>query len=307
MNISLVVPLYNEENNIDEFIKQVANSLYNTSYKILFIDDGSTDETKSKIKKLSEENTYINYISFSKNFGHQTALKAGLDHADGDCVISLDGDLQHPPELIPDMLKEWNAGNDIVYTKRKDDKNLSYFKRKSSQIFYSLMNRLTDLELENGSADFRLLDRKVVDYIKQFNEVNLFLRGLIKWIGFSSKCIEYEQKERFSGETKYTFKKMFKFAIDGITSFSIKPLRMITSFGLFLSICSFLYIVYAIINYFVFKNAVSGWTSIIICILFLGGVQLIVLGIIGEYIGKIYIQSKHRPLYILEETSLKKT
>jgi dolichol-phosphate mannosyltransferase len=239
----------------------------------------------------------------SRNFGHQNALKAGLDLAGGDAVIMMDGDMQHPPALIPILLEQWEAGNDIVYTIRKDHQDMPMMKRKTSNMFYNLINNLSDIELEQGTADFRLMDRRVVDVFREFKETDLFLRGLVKWMGFKQSGIEYEPAERLKGKSKYTMKKMIRFALQGITSFSTKPLYIATYLGMSFSLISLLYVPYIIYSYY-FGQAISGWTSIIATIAFFGGLQLMILGIIGMYLGKLFLQSKQRPHYIVKETNL---
>lgn len=272
-------------------------------YIIMLVDDGSTDRSLEIISTYASEDERIKYISFSRNFGHQNALKAGLDHIDGDCVISLDADLQHPPSLIPAMLQKWEEGHDIVYTVRKDSSDLSRFKRKSSSFFYRMLNWLTEIEVEKGTPDFRLISRPVVNVLKSFNEYDLFYRGLVKWVGFKQCALEYEQSDRLYGKSKYTFKKMFRFALQGITSFSIHPLYAAAYIGFAISLLSLLYIPYAIFSYY-FGHAISGWASVIVTIAFFGGLQLTILGIIGIYLGKLFMQSKGRPLYIVKETNL---
>ncbi len=299
---SVIIPVFNEEGNIEILVKKITDILENHfDYELLFIDDGSTDNTLKIIKKLRKQNNKIYYLSFSRNFGHQNALRAGLDFATGDCVISMDGDLQHPPNIIPKLIGKWQEGNDIVYTIRQDNQRLSFFKRKTANIFYNIMNNFSDVKIKKGIADFRLLDRRVVEIIKTFEESNLFLRGMISWLGFRQYGIEYMPDERYHGKTKYTLKKMMKFAIDGITSFSIKPLRISTIFGYIMAAVAFIYGVYAIIIKLFTDRALSGWASVLVGILFIGGIQMIMIGILGEYIGKLFMESKKRPNYIIKE------
>ncbi|RYD75298.1 MAG: glycosyltransferase, partial [Sphingobacteriales bacterium] len=228
---------------------------------------------------------------------------AGMDHAFGDCVISMDCDMQHPPEIIPEMLKKWEEGFEVVYTIREEDTNLSKGKRSSSSLFYKILNWLSDIELEPGAADFRLLDQKVVNVFRNFHENEPFLRGLVKWLGFKQYAIRYNPASRFSGKSKYTLKKMFSLALHGVTSFSIKPLYSAVYLGFTLSFASVLYIPY-IIYAFANNVEVSGWASVIMTIVFFGGLQLIILGIIGIYVGKMFMQSKNRPNYIIRSTNL---
>jgi glycosyltransferase involved in cell wall biosynthesis len=305
MMISVVVPAYNEAGNLRIIAQRISEQLKSaSSYEIIFVDDGSTDSTLDEIKEISKNDASVKFISFSRNFGHQKALKAGLDHAEGDCVISLDADLQHPPELIGKLIEEWKKGYDIVYTIRKDLKTTGAIKKTTSRLFYKMINKISDVDIPFGAADFRLLDRKVVDEMKKFNENWLFIRGIVAWLGFNQSGIEYTANERQSGESKYSLKKMISFALQGITSFSIVPLRVFVILGLFISFCSFLYTVYALLDKFYFKTVVPGWTSILISVLFLGGIQLISLGVIGEYLGKMFIETKNRPNYVIKEKSL---
>lgn len=303
--ISIVIPVCNEKGNVqlmvDALIAVMQSLPYN--YTITFVDDGSTDGTTEALKELTQQNSSVFFIALSRNFGHQNALKAGLDLSDGDAVISLDGDLQHPPSLIPQLIALWEQGNDIVYTIRKDHQEMPMMKRKTSNMFYNLMNKLSDIELEAGTADFRLMDKRVVDICRNFTEMDLFWRGLIKWIGFKQVGIEYEPAERKFGKSKYTYKKMMQFALRGITSFSIKPLSIAIYLGFTFSILSLLYVPYAIYA-LIFGHAISGWASMIVTIAFFGGLQLMILGIIGMYLGKLFLQSKERPHYIIKESNI---
>ena len=303
--ISIVIPVYNEAGNLKiilHAIKKVFESLP-YDFSIIFVNDGSQDETLNIIKKLSEENNEVGYISFSRNFGHQNALKAGFDSSNADAVISMDGDMQHPPTVIPELINLWENGNDIVYTIRKDHKELPMLKRTTSNLFYKIMNQLSSIELERGTADFRLLDKKVVNVLRDIKEYDLFWRGMVKWLGFKQISIEYSPAERASGKSKYTIKKMLELALRGITSFSTKPLSIAIYIGFLSSLISILYIPYALISYF-YGHVISGWASIIVTIAFFGGLQLMILGIIGIYLGKLFMQSKNRPHYIINESKL---
>ncbi|MEH3113054.1 glycosyltransferase family 2 protein [Pedobacter terrae] len=303
--VSIVIPAYNEADNIfviAESIKQVFSTI-NYDYEIILVDDGSADHTLEKIKDYASTANNIFFLEFSKNFGHQLAVKAGMDHAFGDCVISMDCDMQHPPELISDMIAKWEAGYEVVYTIREDDKNLSKGKRSSSSLFYKVLNWLSDIDLEPGAADFRLLDQRVVNVFRNFHENEPFLRGLVKWLGFKQYAIKYNPAARFSGKSKYTLKKMLRLALHGVTSFSIKPLYTAVYLGFILSFASVLYIPY-IIYAFVNHVEVSGWASVIMTIVFFGGLQLIILGIIGIYVGKMFMQTKNRPNYIIRSSNI---
>jgi dolichol-phosphate mannosyltransferase len=305
--ISIVIPTYCEEGNIVELYEQLQRELTKSeihSFEIIYVNDGSHDNSLMKIKELTVRDNRVKFIHFSRNFGHQNALRAGLDFAQGAAVISMDADLQHPPELIPTLVAFWRAGNKIVYTKRKDTSDLSFFKKLTSKMFYKLVNYLSETKLEEGTADFRLLDRSVVEALKNFNENNLFYRGIIPGLGFKQHGVEYIPNERFSGSTKYTFSKMVRFALTGITSSSAKPLYFSIYLGAFLALCSFFYALYAIYVSLFTTEAVAGWTSTIASILFIGGIQLMMLGIVGIYLGKLFSESKKRPNYIIEESNI---
>ena len=303
--VSVVIPAHNEEENIIVIIDRIEKVFSELQYdfEILIVDDGGTDKTLHLIKDLGKVKDNLFYIELSRNFGHQPALKAGLDYAKGDCVISLDADLQHPPELIKEMLKKWEEGYDIVYTRRKEDKRLSIKKRKASKYFYKLLNSLSDIEIEPGTADFRLLDRNAVEAFKTFSEDDPFIRGLIKWIGFKQFAIDYVPEQRFAGVSKYNLGRMMRLAIQGVTSFSVRPLHTAAYLGFFFSFSSLLYIPYILYAFYT-KQEVSGWASLIITVAFFGGLQLIILGIIGIYIGKMFMQTKKRPSYIIRSTNI---
>lgn len=300
--ISIVIPAHNEEGNValmHQRIKSVFEKIENYSFEIIFVNDGSRDNTQQKLEELSDQFSEVKFIEFSRNFGHQPAVKAGMDYADGNAVISMDGDLQHPPELIPEMILAWEQGNDIVYTIRTYPKEISFFKRKTSDLFYRFLSNISDIDLtQGGGSDFRLVDASVVGVMRDLKEDDLFLRGLTHWIGFKQTGIEFVAGERASGESSYNLKKMLKFAFTGITSFSVKPLYLATYLGFLFSALSLLYIPY-VIYAFVSGTEISGWASLIMTIVFFGGVQLIILGIIGIYLGKIFKQAKNRPNYII--------
>ncbi len=306
LKISIVIPAFNEEKNVIAITKAIEEvfSINEHQYEIIFIDDGSKDDTAQVIKELSENNSTIKYILFSRNFGKDNALCAGLKKASGNAIITLDADLQHPPALINDMISLWLEGNDVVYAFR-EDKNLhtSSINNFSSTLFYKTINKLSDIELEDGTADYRLLDRKVVDVLNALPENDPFYRGLVKWVGFNQKSIPYTPNERFSGETKYNKKELTRLALKGITSFSTKPLNIAIYLGFIFSLLSLLYIPYAIVSY-INNWAISGWTSVIVTIAFFGGLQLMILGIIGLYLGKLFMQSKNRPHFIIKETNI---
>jgi dolichol-phosphate mannosyltransferase len=304
--ISIIIPSYNEENNINKIFNEII-SIISPDYvcEIIFIDDGSTDQTLDNIKLLTKQHPNVRYISFSRNFGHQNALKAGIDHAQGECVISIDADLQHPPILIKQMLEKWQDGFDVVTTKREKDENLSVLKRFSSTFFYKILNWLSDIYIDDGAADFRLIDKKIVELIKKNKENNLFFRGYISWIGFRQFQILYKPNSRYSGKTKYSLKKMISFAINGITSFSIKPLRLSILLGAIFSCFSIIYLIYVIYIGLFTDKSLPGWASLLASVLFLGAANLLTIGILGEYIGKLFIQAKGRPNYIIKELNIK--
>ncbi len=305
--LSILVPVFNEEDNIrilyEELTRHVGPLCRN---EIIFINDGSSDGTLEEIKTLQKEydNGTIHYLSLSRNFGHQSALKAGLDFCSGDIVVSMDGDLQHPPHLIPSMIEQWKNGYDVVITTRQDREESRLFKRFTSQNFYRLLSRISHLDLKPGTADFRLLDRKVVDILKQFEESDIFFRGMVAWSGFKQFELPYLPEKRSSGETKYTLAKMLRLALSGLLGFSILPLRLVTLIGFLISLASFIYGFYAIFIRIFSQEAVSGWASVMTGVYFLGGIQLICIGICGEYIGRIFMQTKKRPHYIVADTSL---
>jgi dolichol-phosphate mannosyltransferase len=303
--ISIVIPVLNESSSIHPLLDALDGCLPAGGYglELVFVDDGSVDGTLEVLQQATFRGKAVGYLSFSRNFGHQNALKAGLDAASGDCVISMDGDLQHPPALIPALLEKWEQGYDIVYTRRRDSRKQGWVKRYTSGRFYRLMGFLSGLQMEQGTADFRLVSRQVADMLGVFREHDLFLRGIIKWMGFSQYAIDYEPERRFSGTTKYNGKKMVGLAIQGITSFSIKPLYVSILLGLLFFVLSLAYIPYVVWCVFA-GRAVAGWASTIIAIMFFGGLQMLLLGIIGIYIGKIFIQSKQRPVYIIRETNM---
>ena len=304
--ISVIVPAFNEEQNLPILADRLKSALSSyPAFELIFVDDGSTDGTLNIIRQLHSQDEKINYISLSRNFGHQAALKSGLDSSNGDCAIMMDADLQHPPELIPELIAKWQEGSDIVLTVRKPDKQASFFYRWASSIFYKLMNTISDVEISQGSADFRLLDRSAVNVIKAIKEPSPFLRGIIPWIGFKVQSIPYEPAKRHAGKSKYSTRQMMTLAISGITSFSIKPLQISTYLGLITSVFSFFYALYAIGTKLFTDRVIPGWTSVLVSILFIGGAQLIILGIIGQYLGMLFQESKKRPGYIVAETSLK--
>jgi glycosyltransferase involved in cell wall biosynthesis len=300
--VSIVVPVFNEEENLTPLLHRLFKALENDkNFEVLFVDDGSTDGTIDKLRLLSHQYSAVRYLSFSRNFGHQCALRAGLMHADGDCVISLDADLQHPPEVIPEMIARWREGFEIVLAVRLQENNIPFLKRLTSRLYYRMINWLSDIHIEEGAADFRLLDREVVSLLRRLPERNLFLRGIVHWVGFKKSIISYRQADRFSGTTKYSLGKMIRLAMQGITAFSVRPLRLATLLGLIIAGFTSMYALYAVMMYVFTDRTVTGWTSLIVSVLFLGGMQMFLLGIIGEYLGRLFMESKRRPDYIIRE------
>ncbi len=300
--LSIVVPCFNEESNIQELFKELIDviNVLTFSSEVIFVDDGSKDNTFSEIEKIALENKFVSGISLSRNFGHQIALLAGLEKSTGDVVITMDGDLQHPPNIIPELIKKYEDGYDIVNTRRIDPESISFFKKKSSKLFYTLINKLSDIKVEPFSADFRLMSRETVDAFLSIKEHDRFTRGLVSWIGFKQGVVKYKANSRFSGKSSYTFKKMIKLAINGITTMSSKPLRISLYLGLIFFITGIIYAAFILYNYFTGVN-VEGWTSILITILVLGGIQLLILSIIGEYVSRIFNETKSRPLYLIKK------
>ncbi|MGN1270795.1 MAG: glycosyltransferase family 2 protein [Clostridia bacterium] len=303
--VSVVIPMYYEEEVAKECYnrtKNVLNSLENYEHEIIFVNDGSKDRTLPILKEIASKDENVKVVSFSRNFGHQAAVTAGLKFVTGDCILIIDSDMQDPPELLLDMLKLWEEGNEVIYAKRKTRKGESKFKLMTAKMFYRILNGLSDVDIPKDTGDFRLVDRKVVDVINSMPEHNKFLRGLFSWVGFKQTPIEYERQERFAGKTKYPLKKMLKLASDGIISFSTKPLKIIGGIGIISIFISFILLIYAILSYvFKWNNLASGWTSLMVAITFFAGVQLVSIWMISEYIARIYDDTKKRPEYIIDE------
>lgn len=302
--LSVVIPVLNEQGNIPvlyESLEPVLRAVH-LPYEIIFVDDGSRDRSAEEVERLHARNPRVKLISLSRNFGHQIALSAGLEHAGGNAVITMDGDLQHPPELIPTLVEKWREGYAIVYTVRRDSREAGLFKRWSAAMFYRLINLMTKTPIPVGAADFRLLDRIVVDELLKLKEHARFFRGLVSWVGFRQIDVPYTAPPRLAGRSGYSFARMVRFAMDGITSFSSFPLRLATYMGFVVSAVSFLYGVYTVFMGLFSERVIPGWASLVTAVLFLGGVQLIALGIVGEYVGRIYDQVKGRPLYVVQKT-----
>lgn len=298
---SIIVPVYNEEAVVHETYRRLTKVMESTGepYELLFVNDGSRDGTAEIIAELAESDERVRLLEFSRNFGHQIAITAGMDHAQGDAIVIIDADLQDPPELIPQMIEKWQEGYEVVYGKRSRRKGETLFKKWTAALFYRTLRVLTDIDIPLDTGDFRLVDRKVCDALSSIREKNRFVRGLISWVGFRQTAIEYVREERFAGETKYPLKKMLRFALDGITSFSHKPLKLATYLGFVVSFASFVYLVVSLAQRLFTTSTVAGWASLIACLLLLNGFILIILGMLGEYVGRILDETKNRPLYIL--------
>ncbi|MCP1441399.1 glycosyltransferase involved in cell wall biosynthesis [Pseudomonas sp. GGS8] len=303
MKVSLIVPVFNEEQAISLFHQAVRRELKLDPYEveIVFINDGSTDQTAEQAKALAQVDDQVLLINFSRNFGKEPALFAGLEYATGDAVIPMDVDLQDPISVIPRLIAEWQKGADVVLAKRRDRASDSYLKRHSASLFYHLLNRISYTRIEENVGDFRLMDRKVVNVIRALPEHQLFMKGVLSWAGFTTVVVEYERARRVAGRSKFNGWKLWNLALEGITSFSTVPLRLWTYVGGGISIFAVLYAVYMVLDKIVFGNSVPGYPSLMTAILFLGGVQLIGIGILGEYIGRIYIEAKHRPRYVIKD------
>lgn len=306
VEFSVIIPIYNEELNIPNLLtrlRPVVESL-GMDYELVFVNDGSKDNSLSMIKALAQADKHVKYIDFSRNFGHQVAVSAGIDLCKGSIIAIIDADLQDPPELIEEMVGLIKQGNQVVYAKRRSRKDRSIIKKVAYKVFYRLLARISDVQVPLDTGDFRVMTRKVAEVLKNMPEQHKFLRGQIAWLGFKQTFVEYDRDARAAGEPGYTYKKLFKLAFDGITGFSNAPLRIATVAGFTVSGISLCFIIYALMAFFIFnKNLPQGWVSLMIVVSFIGGVQLICLGIIGEYIGKLQTDIRKRPLYIINETN----
>ncbi|OEF29069.1 glycosyltransferase family 2 protein [Vibrio rumoiensis] len=303
--VSIVVPCFNESEVIDTTIAElisVTNGIDNYQFELIFVNDGSSDDTESKLLAHSQQHDNVRTISFSRNFGHQQAVSAGLDVSTGDAVVLIDADLQDPPKLIADMIVKWEEGFDVVYGTRASREGESKFKLASAKWFYRTLNYLSEVPIPLDTGDFRLMDRQVVDHLVAMPEKSRFIRGMVSWIGFNQTSINYERSARFAGESKYPLTKMLKFGIDGILSFSVKPLKLSIMMGFACSGFAMLMLLYSVYVRLMTDHWESGWTSLLVSILFMGGVQLISIGILGEYVARIYNESKDRPLYIIKKS-----
>jgi glycosyltransferase involved in cell wall biosynthesis len=301
--ISIVLPVFDEEENIVEVYEALTDQLVSLGepYEIVFVDDGSRDGSLERIRELSIRDSNVKGVSLSRNFGHQIAISAGLEYASGDATIVMDADLQHPPDLIPQMIARWREGFDVVYTIREGRDHAGPLKRWSAALYYRLMNRMSDIEITSNTPDFRLMDRRVVEALRQMPERTRFLRGLVRWVGFRQTALRFVAAPRTHGKTKFPLSKMLRFSVDGVTAFSTVPLRLASYVGLFAAVSSIPYALWAIYLRLFTNEAVHGWASVVVAVLFLGGVQLISIGIMGEYLGRVYEEAKGRPLYLTRE------
>lgn len=303
--ISVILPVYYEEEVLPETYRRmtkVMQGMTGTDYELVFVNDGSRDKTLEMLREISSKDSHVAVVSFSRNFGHQVAITAGMDYARGDAVVVIDADLQDPPELIPEMVQRWSEGWQVVHAKRKKRRGESVFKRWTAGLFYRFIDALSEIRLPRDVGDFKLLDRAVVDALQQIREKNRYVRGMVAWLGFRQTEVLFERDPRFAGETKYPLSKMLRFAMDGITSFSLKPLKLATRLGFLSIVIGLLLVVWVLISKYIYpESTVSGWSSLLIAVVFFGGVQLLTIGIMGEYIGRIYDETRNRPLYVIDE------
>jgi glycosyltransferase involved in cell wall biosynthesis len=301
--ISVVVPVYNEATIIHHFHQRLSGVIetLSLSAEILYVNDGSTDHTLSVLHAWQQTDPRITVVDLSRNFGKEIALSAGLDHSQGEAVIVIDADLQHPPELIPSFMEHWRQGSDVVYAKRLSRKGETWLKKFTAQLFYRLLDRLSIIKIPVGSSDFRLLSRRTVEALKQCRETHRFMKGLFTWVGYKQTAVSYECDPRVGGQTKWNYPKLLNLAVEGITSFSIAPLRFATYFGFLAAFLAFIYALLIMHKTFFHGEPVQGYPSLMVVILFLGGIQLVTLGIIGEYLGRTFDEVKRRPLYLIND------
>lgn len=302
--VSILVPCYNEEKSLPvlyEQLKQLMDGHQDFEWQVLLVDDGSKDSTLQVCKTLRQTDDRVAYIGLSRNFGKERAMLAGFDHATGDCLVIMDADLQHPPHVIPQMLQYWQEGYEDVYAKRNDRGKESWLRRKLTLVYYKLLQKSAKIDVLPNVGDFRLLDRKCVDALKTMRESERYTKGLYCWMGFKKKEITFDQGERYAGKSSFNFSRLMGLAVNGITSYTVAPLRISTILGFMVSICAFIYMLYVLIKTCIMGDPVQGFPTLVILILFLGGVQLLAIGIIGEYLARIYQETKHRPVYLISE------
>lgn len=303
--LSIIVPAYNEQEVLPEFHQRVSGVARGLamSYEIIYVNDGSTDNTLVLLSELRATDSHVAILDLSRNFGKEIALSAGLDYARGDAVVVIDADLQDPPELIPTLVKTWQEGYDVVYATRSDREGETLVKKATAHLFYRAIQGVSRFKIPEDTGDFRLLSRRAVDALKQFREQHRFMKGLFAWIGFAQKSVPYKRDPRFAGETKWNYWKLWNFALDGITSFSIAPLKVATYLGFTIAVLAFVYAIVIISKTILHGDPVPGYPSLMVVVLFLGGVQLTALGIIGEYLGRMFNEAKRRPLYVAQGVS----
>jgi polyisoprenyl-phosphate glycosyltransferase len=299
--ISVVVPAYNEASGLDIFHLRLLHALAGLeSWEVVYVNDGSTDDTLAVMEAAHRVDDRVAVLSLSRNFGKETAITAGLDHASGDAVVVIDADLQDPPELIPELVANWREGFDMVYAKRRSRAGETWLKRSTARIFYRLMQRMGDLKLPEDTGDFRLMSRRVVDAVRQLREQHRFMKGLFAWVGYPSTYVLYDREARSSGISKWSYWKLWNLALEGITSFTVMPLKLATYLGLMVALMSAVYAAQVVVKTLIIGNPVAGYPSLMTVVLFLGGVQLMFLGVIGEYLGRVFNETKQRPLYLVE-------
>lgn len=300
--LSVVVPIYNEVETIAELHRRVATALEELDFELVLVDDRSSDGSWDELRVVAAKDPRVRLVRLSRNFGHQVAITAGLDAARGEAIVLMDGDLQDPPEVIPELVEQWRAGYDVVYAIRAHRAGETRFKLVTARLFYRLMRRMSQVDIPENAGDFRLLSRRAAEAMRAMPERARFLRGMTSWIGFRQTGVEYRRDARYAGTTKYPLRKMVRFAFDAVTSFSTAPLRIVSGLGLLMVIFCFAYLVYALVVRFATHSAVAGWTTVVVLVLLIGGIQMLSLGIVGQYIARIFEEAKNRPLYLIDET-----
>ena len=303
LKLTVIVPVFNEEAVLPEFHRRLAVVMDSLAMQgeIIYVNDGSIDGSLNKIHRLMAEDTRVAIVDLSRNFGKEIAMTAGLDHAHGDAVVVIDADLQDPPELIPEMIEQWQSGYDVVYAQRTSRAGESAFKKSTAHVFYRLIQKLSRVQIPHDAGDFRLLSRRAVEALSGLREQHRFMKGLFAWIGYPQKAIQYERDARYGGETKWNYIGLWNFAIEGITSFSTIPLKVATYVGMLTALGAFLYGMFIVLETILYGNPVAGYPSLLVVVLFLGGIQLMALGVIGEYLGRMFDETKGRPLYLIKD------